>query len=912
MNYRADLSLVLPLDDSSATLETVGGKGASLARLAAVGLPVPPGFHITTEGYRLFVQASGIQQAIVEAAKVAKPGDPASVERASAAIRELFDGAAIPEEIASAIRQAYEQLDGGEAAVAVRSSATAEDLPEASFAGQQETYLNVRGEDALLDAVRRCWASLWTARAMAYRARQGIAPESVSLAVVVQRMVDAEAAGVLFTANPANGRRDQAVIDATWGLGEALVGGAVTPDHLVVDKGSGRVLSRETADKAMMTVPTENGTAEQPVPEKMRRQPVLDDRTAAELVRYGVRIETQFGAPQDIEWALADGQVIILQSRPITALPEPIGAVPTDWSVPDPTSYYYRASIIEQLPNPLSPLFATMAPEPIVQTLSDILKEVGFDFEAAIGFSTINGYGYIHMRIPVQFWVQMLTNIPAYVPIFKNATRRLREVYLPQYERPIEAWKTRTLKELPAAELLDGAREMLYRGVQFYTGVQTVIPLAVMSEVLFTEFYNRLVKRAGDPPAQTFLLGFDSLPIQAEKSLYDLAAWCREHPDLARLLIDTPSDRVSDLLTLEAPPDGLDDGVWREWQHRFQAHLDSYGHMLYDLDFVNPVPADEPAPLFETMKFYIRGEGIDPRERQRQAIERREEAIEAVRSRLDGVRWRIFHRLLRWAQDAAPERENALAGVGLGWPLLRRMLLELGRRLVAVGAISQADDVFWLELAEVEQAAAALDDGATRIDSHDAEVERRKMIWRGQKRATPPVSLPKGMRLGGIDMDRFMPARVEEQGGNIIKGIAVSAGRVTARARVLHGPEDFGQMRQGEVLVAGVTTPAWTPLFPLASAVVTDVGGPLSHSSIVAREYGIPAVLGTGVATKRIKSGELIRVDGDAGTVTLLERAAEAAETVSAASRRRWFTRSLVAIGAVVAALAILRYRRRR
>ena len=297
--------------------------------------------------------------------------------------------------------------------------------------------------------------------------------------------------------------------------------------------------------------------------------------------------------------------------------------------------------------------------------------------------------------------------------------------------------------------------------------------------------------------------------------------------------------------------------------------------MLYDLDFVNSVPADHPAPLFETMKFYMRGEGADPRARQRQAEERREEATEAVLSRLDRMRRRIFHRLLRWAQDVAPERENALADVGLGWPLLRRMLLELGRRLVAASAISRADDVFWLEWAEVQQAAAALDGGATRIDSFAATVEARKMTWRGQKRATPPQSLPKGARLGGVSMDPFMPAREDGHRGNTIRGIAVSTGRATAAARVLHGPEDFGQMRPGEVLVAGITTPAWTPLFAMASAVVTDIGGPLSHSSIVAREYGIPAVLGTGVATKQIRSGETIRVDGDAGTVTLMDRVSD-------------------------------------
>jgi pyruvate,water dikinase len=246
-----------------------------------------------------------------------------------------------------------------------------------------------------------------------------------------------------------------------------------------------------------------------------------------------------------------------------------------------------------------------------------------------------------------------------------------------------------------------------------------------------------------------------------------------------------------------------------------------------------------------------------------------EEATTAVLERLDPARRRLFGRLLRWAQDAAPVREDALADVGLAWPVMRRMLLELGRRLVEAEAVERAADVFWLRREEVEKLASFLDAGETRPGSLSEAGEQRKMLWRGQRRVTPPQLLPKGTWVELFR--RWMPAVSEEQTGNTIKGIAASGGWVTAPAHVLSGPEDFGQMRAGEVLVAGITTPAWTPLFAMASAVVTDVGGPLSHSSIVAREYGIPAVLGTGVATRRIRNGQNIRVDGDTGTVTLLD-----------------------------------------
>ena len=911
MNRASNPPLIIPLDSPEFTLETVGGKGASLSNLVAAGLPVQPGFHITTAAYRHFVEANGLQQPMVEAAGAARPDDPASMERVSATIRQILEGASIPEEVTAAVRRAYANLDGEQTPVAVRSSATAEDLPKASFAGQHQTFLNVRGAEALLEAVKRCWTSLWTARAIAYRSRQRIAPESVSMAVVVQRMVEANAAGVLFTANPANGRRDQVVIDAAWGLGEAIVGGEVTPDHLVVDRKSGRVLSRETADKKLMTVCTEEGTAERPVPAELRRMPILDDSMAGELARLGTKIEAQFGPPQDIEWAVADGQIAILQSRPITVLPEPIGEVPSDWSVPDPTSLYFRTSYVELLPNPLSPLFATMVADPIVRTLNEVaITELGIHLEDADGFTTVNGYGYMFMRLQPWKWLGWLFKFPAFLPIVLQATRRLREEYRPRYEGSVERRKGESISEMTSTELLAGAQDLLYCGLQYYTGVQTVLPMVTLSEMLFSEFYNRLVRRAGDPPAQTFLLGFDSLPIQAEKSLYDLAVWCREHPGLVEVLINTPSDRSSDLLAADTPAADVEEGLWREWQYRFQAHLDRHGHMLYNLDFVNPVPADEPAPLFDTMKFYIRGEGVDPHARQRQAAKRREEATEAVNSRLDGLRLRTFQRLLRWAQSVAPERENALTSVGLGWPLLRQMLLELGRRLVIAGAIPRADDVFWLEKSEVEETAALLDGGSTRIDSLAAVVEARKMTWRGQKRASPPMSLPQIGLLKCIDMGRFMVARADEQHGNVVRGIAASAGRVTATARVLEGPEDFGQVRPGEVLVARITTPAWTPLFAMASAVVTDIGGPLSHGSIVAREYGIPAVMGTGNGTQRITNGQSVTVDGDAGTVSLL--AAEGPLETAAVGQRPSFGRIGLSLALLVGAAVIAAIWRRR
>jgi pyruvate,water dikinase len=880
---------------------------------------VPPGFVLTTAAYREFAASSGIGDQVLTLAALPPDAEPGKYEEPSARIRELFRSAAVPDAVAKEVLDARLLLD--DTPVAVRSSATAEDLEGASFAGQQDTYLNVRGNEALLAAVRDCWASLWTARAMAYRARQGIDPSAVALAVVVQRMVDADAAGVMFTANPTNGRRNETVVSAAWGLGESVVSGSVTTDDVVVEMPSGRVRSRTTAEKAMMTVAGEQGTEEHAVPAAQRARQVLDDDDAAALARLGARIQDHFGAPQDVEWARAGSEVWIVQARPITALPEPEADAPTDWSVPDPKiAYYMRASIVEQLPDPLSPLFADLVDSSVTRSLQALFRELlGEDVVRAgdISLPTVNGYAYY--RYSRAGLARIMLRSPAALKLLtasgnKGVQARWRTYSHPRYQQMVERWTARPLDGLTVRELLAGVVELLDAGTEYYTAVQTIIPIAASSEVLFTQFYERLVRRAGDPPAATFLLGFDSAPIQAEKSLYDLGKWVREQPGLAQYLRTTASPQLVDLLDGGGTPAGVETTTWQDWRGRFRAHLDRYGHTVYNLDFRNAVPADDPAPLLETLRFYLgrfdspstdapSGGGPDPYERQRRTSARREEATAAVLARLDPPRRATFTRLLRWAQGIAPVREDALADIGLAWPQLRRMLLELGGRLMADGTIDRAEDVFWLRRDEVLGGAARLGEA----------VEKRKALWRGQRRATPPQLLPEGS--SWERWESFMPAKPGDQPGPVLRGTGASTGQVSAPARVLGGPEDFTRMRPGDVLVASITTPAWTSLFAMASGVVTDVGGPLSHSSIVAREYAIPAVLGTGVATRRITDGARIRVDGDAGTVTLLDEAGDEAAPPTGdgpGSRRGPALAAAALAGAAALALARRRRRRRR
>ncbi len=862
----------LPLKDITATLDLVGGKGASLSRLVNAGFNVPDGYHITTLAYQKFVEENSLQPLILESLKKADVLDPESVSAASQEIIAIFSNAPIPADLANAVIQAYSDLPGTSPAVAVRSSATAEDLPEASFAGQQETYLNVWGADELLDAVRKCWASLWTARAIGYRARQNIPAEGVALAVVVQLLIPAEVAGIMFTANPINGDLEQIVINASWGLGEAVVGGKVTPDTIILEKNSQTVLKRETAQKLLETVRVDGSTQERPVSKNLQQVPVLNDRQAAELAGIGKSIEILFEMPMDIEWALAGGEFAFLQARPITTLPEPKEPIPTEWNLPEGAYAAMRNNIVELMIDPLTPLFKTFGLRIVNNSLGSLLTGFFGNQDVMPGELIIDVNEYAYYNGSVRFWPMI--KIMLYTPrilrrMFTGAVERWTEEGRPWYIQTVTKWQSTEWRELKSTKLLVAVEELTGAAIDAYGSlVSGVIPAAWISEALFTFIY-RFVKRGDDPSAPTFLMGFDSLPIQAEKSLFGISQWAIDKKELSTYLKGTATKDLISHLNSQKAPEGIEEEEWYAWQRRFSLHLEEFGHMIYNLDFANPVPADDPAPLLETIKLFISGKGVNPYERQKVSAEMREQASESMQNRLKGIRINLFQKSLDRAQRYAPLREDGLADVGMSYPLLRQMLSELGQRFVSGGLISEINDIYWLEEDELKSAAAELDRGDA-LSSLAELIQMRKTKWLSANRAIPPLALSQ-IKIFGFDIMKLKSIGKKRDERDTLKGVAASPGIVTAPASVLHNPGDFNKMRTGNILVASITTPAWTPLFARAAAVVTDVGGPLSHGSIVAREYGIPAVLGTDSATKNIQDGQMITVDGNAGLVILIQ-----------------------------------------
>lgn len=866
-----DANYVRSLAAQSVSLEEVGGKGLSLTKMINAGLPVPCGFHITTGAYREFIEKNHLQPVILGALEGIDPDQPAALEATAQMIARAIAGGRIPPNIREAIVGAYEAMRLSEVPAAVRSSATAEDLPGASFAGQQDTYLNICGVDALLAAVQKCWASLWTARAIAYRIKNHIDQKTVALAVVVQAMVRAEASGVLFTANPISGRRDEAVINAAWGLGEAIVGGIVTPDTIVADKVTGQVKHAEISDKAVIIVPVESGTVEQPLTGPQRTARVLDDAQVSELVAIARQIEGFYNCPQDIEWCWSGGHFSIVQSRPITTLPVEEAPEPKEWKLPRGAYAAMRNNIVELMPAPLSPLFATMGLAAINASMHRILND-SFAMQGIMPpdiVIVVNNYAYNNGSVSARGMLRLFGGTGRIArKMFTGAVERWTETGRPRYHAVVEEWRQKDPRSFSAAALLDGARLLTEAAIDAYGSlISGAIPAAWITEAVFTNVYNRFIKRRSDPPAPTYLLGYESLPIRADKSLFRLAEWARQEPALARSLLQSPATRLVDLMERGETPDDVPQPVWQEWVDRFHAHMHSFGHTIYDLDFMHPTPADDPAPVINTFKLYLSGKGADPFARQLEMAERRERETLAMRQRISGRRLRWFNRYLASAQKYALLREDGLAEIGMSYPLIRRMLRELGRRFAEQQLIPAADDIYWLTDEEVRATAARPDAGTATEPLADA-VAGRKAQHRAALRVQPPMALPQ-MKVFGFDLMSLKGRRGKGK-GNLIKGVAASPGRVTGTARILRNSDDFEQMQPGEILVAPITTPAWTPLFAMAAAIVTDVGGPLSHGSIVAREYGIPAVLGTGAATHRIYTGQKITVDGSAGIVTLM------------------------------------------
>lgn len=478
--------------------------------------------------------------------------------------------------------------------------------------------------------------------------RNNIDQNPVQLAVVVQLLVPAEAAGILFTADPMTGERDRAEISAAWGLGESIVAGLVTPDSLSVNKATGKVVKRTIADKTVMTRRSDGGTRQEPVADTLRRAPALSDSQAAELTRLGLQIEKLYGRPMDIEWTLCDGKLSIVQARPITTL----GEMPIEWTRPDPKSTYMRGSVADLMPDPLSPLFATLGIRALMEQMTPMSRRITHTEPVLPDdyYTTINSYAYANANMPARSWWWILSRLlPAYPRMLRDSLQMWRDELRPEYLAALERERGRQLHEPSLGELWRAAQDVVAISMRYVTALLfATMGASAGAEMLLTNVYNKMVKREGDPDAPVLLMGWNNIPVRADKSPFDLAMWCRDRSALAEVVLRISARELVRALKEQQVPSGVDSAEWAELAIRFRRHVEQFGHIVFQLDFAEPLPMDDPAPMLEVVKIYLRGEGTSPHERQRVGEEKRVKTTAEMRSRPRGLRRWAFRLALRW------------------------------------------------------------------------------------------------------------------------------------------------------------------------------------------------------------------------------------------------------------------------
>ena len=888
----------LPLKTSDSELVNVGGKGQNLALLARAGFPVPDGFIIATGAYHTFVENAGLTRRMAAEADAIDAGEQFALSALSDKLRHSFKAADVPGEIVSDIRTAYAGL--GRPAVAVRSSATAEDLPGMSFAGQQDTVLNVVDDDSLMRAVIECWSSLWTARAIAYRARNQIDNATVSLAVVVQQMVPSETSGVLFTANPLTGKRSETVIDATFGLGEALVSGQVEPDHYVVDSASRRILRIELGAKATVMQGEAAGGLSTEQADRSREQALSDDQIA-QLTELGQEVARLYQDPQDIEWAFAGGKLFLLQSRPITSL-FPVPSLGAD----DDPKVFVSLGAIQGIMGPFTPLGmdmlrglfagisrifsldASMYDQPLIHAAADrpwihvtgaLRNPLGrLIFDRALPLVEPGAALAIRdLKSAPQFQPPQIS-IRFLQPALPFLMRLLKSVAQAFFNPDAIAQNVRIAAEEHVACLSDRSRRAqtlderldLCEWLCYNAAFPRLLPLfipPIVAGYASLHLLNRIAAKLSltdsEISPQTALVLTRSLSnnvtTKMDLELWDVAFRIGKDENAASSFAAADASALAHQFKEKKLPAAIQDAL--------EKFLKRYGMRgLAELDFGQPRWREHPGPIISALQSYlsIAGKDLTP---DRQFLRGEQEAAQA-QERLAAAADRAWVAPLGgWLVRLLAKRVRALAGFRESpkftiirlFGTVRSTLLESGQRLTDNGALDRPEDLFYLTMRELRTLALGAPGDWKKLVRTRRLAERNEL----RRRPIPRLLLSDGTAFyAGIT-----PAAPDDD--SLLFGSGVSPGLVEGTVKVVYNPLEAA-LEPGDILVCPGTDPAWTPLFLTAGGLVMEVGGMMTHGSVVAREYGIPAVAGVDRATELLQTGQEVRVDGSSGQIEML------------------------------------------
>jgi rifampicin phosphotransferase len=898
-----DTFIVAFADASLGSLALVGGKGANLGALTRAGLQVPPGFCVATPAFSAFISGLADSGNLFAALDVLDGQSIEKARAASQAIRAALATIAMPTDIREAILAAWNSL-GAERPLAVRSSATAEDLPGASFAGQQDTYLNVRGAEELIEAVRQCWISLFTDRAVLYRARNRFGHRSVKLAVVVQQLIDPDVSGILFTADPITGHRERLVIDAGFGLGEALVSGLINADSYQFDRRARAVLLARPGEKAfaIRSNADGSGTHRQDLPDDLKKARVLSDDQVVALAEVGEKIEKLYEqVPQDIEWCIQQNRIYVVQARPITSLyplPEPSATEPPLRVF---LSMGHFQMMTDALPKLASEVWRYLVPigkghtpglneEP---TLSSALVSIGgrlyLDATSALALSgprkamlrvlslvyedLAKSAQALATQVPLKsglwsfvrsFWRHMgpvVSRVPGV--LFFRAVDPLADATNSAYENYLNEARHRILSESSLAGRL---RQALRELNSFFFNMRAHFAMPG-SGVVAHRWLASLAKgrwaHAVRPQVDELLRGLPrNVGTELALEVGDLTDVARKHPEVSALIHRISEPHFSSWGALRALIEKVAGGP--AFLKALDAFLTRYGDRgASEFDVARPRWKDNPVMLLRTIVGGLGAESGAHRSHHQIQIECGERAAEslvaAARHGLSGV-WRapLVRRLSSVARAGQGLREHhkfaAIRVVGL----LRDEVVSAGCLLAENKQLEKVDQVFHLAFGEIESALI------------DRSVDLRPLVARREEEHRRNVSLKSPLAMSSLGE---CPSLAIDRAGlpkGALSGTAASAGVVEGLARVIRDPNSE-TIQAGEILVAPFTDPGWTPLFVHAAGVVTEVGGLMTHGAVVAREYGIPAVVSVSNALSAIKTGQRIRVDGTRGFVEVLE-----------------------------------------
>ena len=845
----------------------VGGKGAHLGELSRIeGIRVPAGFCVTTDAFRrIMAEAPSIDDRLDRLSRLS-PDDREAIRTLSAEIRRTLEGIAIPDDLAAAITRSVARL-GEQAAYAVRSSATAEDLPTASFAGQQDTYLNVVGSAAILEHISRCWASLFTERAVTYRLRNGFDHRKVHMAVVVQQMVFPQAAGILFTADPVTSNRKVVSVEASFGLGEALVSGRVNADVYKVRDGEIVAKAIATKQLAIHASPA-GGTQELAIEPERQEQPALTDAQVVRLAQLGRRIEAHFGLPQDIEWCLVDDGFQIVQSRPITTL------FPIPAAGDQENHVYVSVGHAQMMTDAMKPLglsfWQLTTPRPMYVAGGRLFVDVAPDLASPAsraGLLEVIGKSDPLIGDALETILERDDFIPTLpdespgrapgggVPAPIETDPAIVTELIERSEASIATLKS-DIRTKSGSALLDFILADIQELKRILFDPQS--HQVFMSAMEATWWLNEQLqawlgeKNAADTLTQSVPHNVTS---EMGLALLDVADVIRPHPEVVAFLQHVEDEDFLDELAELAGG--------REARDAIRAYLDKYGmRCVGEIDITRPRWSERPTTLVPlilgNIKNFEPGAGERRFEQGRQeAWEKEQELLERLRDLPDGEQKADeTKRMIDRVRTFIGYREYPKYGMVSRYFVYKQALLEEAERLVQAHVLREKEDIFYLTFQELHDVVRT-----NHVD--DQLISQRKDAFRSYQALTPPrVLTSDGEVVAGAYRRDDVPT-------GALVGLPVSAGTVEGRARVILDMAE-ADLEAGDILVTAYTDPSWTPVFVAITGLVTEVGGLMTHGAVIAREYGLPAVVGVEQATRLIRDGQRIRVNGTDGYVEIL------------------------------------------